>query len=265
MPTFALTPTPPASTPIPPASPPTPSPTHTTPPSSCCVAICVGDYVQALAGSSEDACGTAMPVEIALIILFRHAGLRTPTAQAFATGYEQLKVAYRRRPQKWLPTQNWCLCGAKDNQGDYAPRYRSSLLDCRATYVKPGKTITKQTAAHLWPRRGAVYLWLTQGGWEKDHRTMRDRCGVTTLLRRSMGKNVPEHMTLLPRSPTTEVDYLRFGNVAMIRKAIIMHRGGVEEGVLPSERLLRGQWVREYYNRLRGEDRLEDWPRANAG
>lgn len=226
-------------------------------------------------------CGTALPYELVIIILFRYAGLQTRSAQLFRAGFaqaeEQLRHCYGPRClapgriRNTIGLNHTCLCWAGRNRAGFL--LATAHIDSQCPGAMPACV-----ASHLTARRSSIpSQWLAHGGWEqastihasrkcaRAHNWMaalRNRRGTYML----SGEEAQFFGDLSGRfrEPTTEVAFLTFGHRDLVRAASIVHRGGVDTGVAPVESMSRAEWVREYCNGLRGEDRLKDWPRANG-
>jgi hypothetical protein len=190
-----------------------------------------------------------IPIELILIILFRFAGIQTLSAQVFVDGMNLAKNA--------IVDSSSCICGF-DTELDLFKRLPrlSWLKDCPPS---------RFGVAHMNMRRKTTTVsdWLEHGGWEPDTRIKNVWCSQTFMIRRACEQIEEPEWYLVPNEPSSEVNILRHSlTAAAVRLAVIRQRGS-DTGVPEIDNNDRAWWVREYYNQLRGDDRLEDWPRSN--
>ena len=240
------------------------------------------EYVHALEDVCEGLTGMRMAAELVMLVLVRHRGLRTPSAQA-----------YWKDPglsaHPWADVLNlsvvaYCACGAgRDIMAEGHP-VRKRLY---ALHNGKRPPMTARAAMHLQPRTPAVpSTYLRHGKYAvrthvSDFRvsdtvdSFGAQCRKTLLWSRvllnrttdcdpTLAVNDPMHWWMwrwLTDPWLTEAQFLLYADRDQIRELIARAHGTKPVRLEGDDYTSRAEWVRVYYNSLR-ETPLDDWPRA---
>lgn len=240
------------------------------------------EHIRALGDVCEGLTGRRMAVELAVLVLVRHGGLRAPSAQVL-----WMDPGLNAHP--WADALNLsavahCACGAGRNIVADGHPVRKRL---HALHDGKHPPMTARAAMHLQPRSPAVpSTYLTYGKYAVAAHARGSRvsssvdrfgawCRKTLLWNRVMANRVTDcDPTQEVNNPMqysvwrwrtdswlTEARFLLHADRDQIRELIARAHGTKPIRIEGDDYTSRAEWVRVYYNSLRDKP-LEDWPRA---
>ncbi len=237
------------------------------------------EYARALGDACEGLTGRGMAMELVMLVLVRHRGFRTPSAQVFWMDPGLSTHAWFNLTKARGYITELCACGAGGNIIAMGHPVRKRLAALRNGEHPP---MTARAAMHLQPRRPAVPSTYLQCGkhmvWTHEGSSV-DCFGAPcrktllwnrVLMNRALDCN-PTHMACdvthwsmwrwFTDPWLTEARFLLYADRGQIRELIARAHGTKLVRLEGDDYTSRAEWVRVYYNSLR-ETPLEDWPRA---